>query len=174
MATLVTGSNPLNASLHKASIVGFMGEQVGDIAPQGRNANYLHAARYQNTVGTGMLEIIELYQEGFFGGGNIRLGVYADAGGAPSTLLAEAQWYGTGERPVQPGWLNGGLIMIPVIEGAWYWFAFVMNALNYFPFKSSTELYRAYTVQQYGALPASFPTPGYAYHRYLMRGQVRT
>ena len=89
------------------------------------NPNYLNAMRFQNTAGTGNLVKLEILFEDTTPAGKVRMGVFADSGGAPGSRLVDA-----GEVNVANGWVSISGLSLPVTQGNYYWLAFVLQNTN--------------------------------------------
>ena len=85
-----------------------------------------------------------------------RLGVYADDGGAPGTLLLDA-----GEATVTNGWVSIDGLSLSVIENEYYWSGFVLNSINGVRYLTDTpEYYHYFNYNYCGALPGQYPLTG--------------
>ncbi|MFD2331634.1 RICIN domain-containing protein [Cohnella sp. GCM10020058] len=86
--------------------------------------------------------------------GNVRMGVYADNGGAPGALVAS-----TPEFAPAAGWNTVAVSSPALLSGGTYWLAYQpsSNSLAVAYETASTGITRNAT-RTYGALPAAFPT----------------
>ncbi len=137
--------------------------------------NSLNVMRFQNTVGTGTLNKLEILFRTSNPSGNVRLGVYADNNGSPGNLLLDA-----GPVPVANGWVGIGGLNLPVTLNGYYWLAFDEQSANGVTFLSNA----ANTARiphdwhdgvAYGPLPSAFGTAtGSNTSPYVMRATVNS
>ena len=112
----------------------------------------LDAMRFQNTAGTGTLTKLEILFDDTTPNGKVRLGVYADNGGVPGSLLLDA-----GEVTVANGWVSISGLSLPVTQNTYYWLAFNLQSANGVRYQSGqpagSHYWGKYT---YGAVPEPY------------------
>ena len=117
-------------------------------------ARALSAMRFQ-CPGNGTLTKLELLFDDTTPHGNVRLGVYADASGAPGALLLDA-----GQKAVANGWVSISNLSLNVTPNTWYWLAYNLSAGNGVRYQTGCPAGSHYwkNSQTYGALPQPFPS----------------
>jgi VCBS repeat-containing protein len=116
--------------------------------------NYLSAARFQNTAGTGSLTKIEILFDDTSPTGKVRLGVYADNNGSPGSLLLNA-----GEVTVTNGWVAISQLELQVTQNAYYWLAYSLQSGNTLRYQSRRPSNSNRWVKfTYGAFPSAYPS----------------
>jgi hypothetical protein len=132
--------------------------------------NSLHAMRYQNTAGTGILNTLELLVDDTTPAGKVRLGVYADVNGKPGDRLLDA-----GEATVKNGWVSISNLNLPVEDNDYYWLAYNLQSTNGLRYQSDQTANWHYRKNNtaYGAFPSAFPSSALGNNaRFVMRASV--
>ena len=130
--------------------------------------NYLSAVRLQNTAGTGTLTKIEILCDDATPTGKVRLGVYADNGGVPGSLLLDA-----GVVDVTNGWVAIDGLALSVTEGSYYWLVYGMqneNGVRYQRGQSANS--NRWVSYAYGPFPEEFPSSNSDNTQTVMRATV--
>lgn len=91
--------------------------------------------------------------------GNVELGVYADTGSGPGSLILDA-----GSVSIGGGWRSIAGLNLSLTPGTRYWLAFVQNSGQPVSYTGGTPLgtnssgAHCFVSQTYGALPSTFPS----------------
>ena len=134
----------------------YFGLSSGDnVYPQ--EPNVLSCQIFQNNIGSGYLNNIELYASEENVRGNVRLGVYADDGfGRPGKLLMD-----TGPVPLNHGWTSVDIrrFNVKVEQGIYYWLAFQLTEKNQILYQKDIGEGESvhYYMQNSGPMPGEFP-----------------
>ena len=110
-------------------------------------ANYIMASEYIASA-TGTVDTIELQSAG---SGHAMVGVYADNGGSPGTLLGQSDGVS-----ITTGLNNIPISSISVTANMPYWLAAVSDTVNILDFKIETNIGGSYHTLTYGT---NFPNP---------------
>jgi uncharacterized repeat protein (TIGR02543 family) len=180
---LSTDINPINITMDEDKDVTAIFTMInyGDVTfglNNGNNSNLqssgsLHAMRFLNTAGTGILNKLELLIDDPLPEGMVRLGIYGDNHGIPETILLDA-----GEATVSNGWVVIENLDFPVTLDTYYWLAFNMQSDNILRYQSGQPAGSHFWANdiEYGSLPGEFPVNGrIANNRpFVMRAAVTT
>jgi hypothetical protein len=99
--------------------------------------------------------VVALGAQTIEGGLSIRLGLYADAGGKPGTLLAQ-----TGSLTTVAGGVTEGMVTpAAVAAGTAYWVMVLAQTSMHLATESPTVTWDYVTGISYGSLPASVASP---------------
>lgn len=127
------------------------------LANTGNIANILVASRYQLSK-AGTVQSITVYAAT---SGNIKVGIYRDNLGAPSSLVVQSA--GTA---VSAGW-NTIDIADQSLSSGYYWLAMLLDTANVLKYAAGLTKQRAHVTRTYAdGLPSSFGTPTYAAYKY--------
>jgi hypothetical protein len=134
------------------------------------SSNRLHAMRFQNTAGTGLLNKLELLVNDSTPNDKVRMGVYSDSNGKPGVCLLDA-----GETNVTNGWISISGLSLPVSAGTYYWLAYNLQNRNTVQYQSGQPSHSHYwSNASYGVLPADFQVAASNSNnrQYVMRATV--
>jgi VCBS repeat-containing protein len=163
-------SNTVTVTITVAETMGTFGLDAGNNTWT-EGSNILDLMRFQNTVGSGYLATLELQIASSTTIGKVRLGVYADVGGVPGTLLLDA-----GEAIVVNGWVSISGLSLPVTGNSFYWLAFKLQSSNGVRYQSGRPASSHYWMSSaYGVLPGQFSLSGWGSNnnQYVMRATVK-